>query len=77
MFHAVSVVAVVNSQTGHLRLAKCNFLYMRKHLHADLITYTHTLPRLLRPRQGGLGGEGGESERVLGEKQGLSDQKQP
>lgn len=40
MLHSVSAVAVVNSQTGHLRLAKYNFLYMRKHLHADLIPHT-------------------------------------
>lgn len=76
MFHSVSAVAVENSQTGHLRLAKCNFLYMRKHPHADLIAHTHS-PPFPRSRQGGLGGEGGESERVLGEKQELSDQNQP
>lgn len=30
---------------GHLRLAKCNFLYMRKHLHANLITHPPSLPQ--------------------------------
>lgn len=35
----------MNSQTGHLHLAKCNFLCMRKHLHADLITHPPSPPQ--------------------------------